>query len=291
MSQSNPIIGENPSGLQYRTDDNEAKRALLSHHKGNSAPEYAEAGTIWLDDAVTPWRLKIYDGADWVTIAAVNAASNTVTMFHGTAALRYLNYAADTGAANDYIIAPSPAITAYAAGMVVTLKPQNANTGACTLNVNDLGEKNIKLMEGGDPYAGALQTTGAYYLLYDGTNFVLQNPSADPAAGYQPLNPRVQTVASAANVTPTSANDLVVITAQDESLKINNPTGTMVEGQALIMRIKDDGTARAITWDTAYRAVGVDLPDTTVIGKQLYVAGIWNNTDGTFDVTGVAQEE
>lgn len=106
----------------------------------------------------------------------------------------------------------------------------------------------------------------------------------------QPVNPRVQSAASG-DLTPTSQNDLCVRTAQAAALKINNPTGTMVEGQALMMRIKDDGTAQAITWDTAYRAVGVDLPDTTVIGKQLYVAMIWNNTDGMFDVTGVAQEE
>lgn len=107
---------------------------------------------------------------------------------------------------------------------------------------------------------------------------------------YQELAPRVQTVTSAGTVTPTSTNDLVKITAQAEALTIANPTGTMAEGQALIIRIKDNGTARDINYGSNYRAVGVIPPDTTVINKTLYLAMIWNATDSKFDVTGVAQE-
>lgn len=178
MSQSNPIIGPDKSGLAYRTEDNDGKGAIISSHKGATAPSYAVAGMIWLDDAAAPWLLKIYDSADWITIAAVNASTNALTMYHGTAALRYLNHAADTGEADAYAVAPSPPITAYATGMVVTLKPVNNNTGgACTINVNGLGTKNIKLADGSNPPLGAMVTTGSYHLFYDGTNFVLFNPS------------------------------------------------------------------------------------------------------------------
>lgn len=99
-----------------------------------------------------------------------------------------------------------------------------------------------------------------------------------------------QTVVSSATVTPTSENDLVVVTAQAEALDIANPTGTMTQGQALIIRIKDNGTARAITYGANYRALGVTLPTTTVLSKTLYLAMVWNDTDTKFDVTGVAQE-
>ena len=102
--------------------------------------------------------------------------------------------------------------------------------------------------------------------------------------------PAVQSVVSSATVTPTSDNDLVNVTAQAEALDIANPTGTLVEGQALIIRIKDDGTSRAITYGTEYRALGVTLPTATIISKTLYLAMIWNDTDTKFDVTGVAQE-
>jgi hypothetical protein len=177
MSQSTPLIGANKSGLAYRQEDNDGKQALLNHHKGAAAPSYAEAGAIWLDDSATPWLLKIHDGADWIALGAVNATANTFLPYAGSAGLRLLGHAADTGSANTYAIAPAPAISAYATGQMVTLKPANANTGASTINVNGTGAKNIKLLDGSNPPANALLTTGVYALVYDGTNFVLLNPS------------------------------------------------------------------------------------------------------------------
>jgi len=105
-----------------------------------------------------------------------------------------------------------------------------------------------------------------------------------------PITPRLQSVTSSANVTPTSANDLVVINAQSAGLTIANPTGTMVQGQALMIRIKDNGTARSIAFGTNYRAVGITLPTTTTISKTMYLGCIWNATDTKFDVVGLNQE-
>lgn len=102
--------------------------------------------------------------------------------------------------------------------------------------------------------------------------------------------PRVQTVASAATVTPTSTNDLVTITAQAAALALANPTGTFVEGQSLIIRIKDNATARAITYGTDYRAIGVTLPTTTVLSKTTYLGIIYNSTDTKWDVIGVTTQ-
>lgn len=105
--------------------------------------------------------------------------------------------------------------------------------------------------------------------------------------------PNVQSVTSSATVTPTSANDLVVITAQAEALTLAAPTGSPVQGQALMIRIKDDGTARGITWTSGaggYRAIGVTLPTTTVISKTIYVGLIYNSTDSRWDAIGVTTE-
>lgn len=178
MTQATVTIGANKSGLQYRTEDNDGKKALLNHHKGSTAPSYAEAGIIWLDDAATPWALKIYDGTDWIKLGDVNATANTFNPYIGTTASRVLNDAADTGSANAYAVAPVPPITAYAAGQVVLLRPAHASTGASTLAVNGLTAKNIKLLDGTNPASGALATTGIYQLVYDGTNFVLLNANA-----------------------------------------------------------------------------------------------------------------
>jgi hypothetical protein len=101
---------------------------------------------------------------------------------------------------------------------------------------------------------------------------------------------RVQSVSSSATVTPTSTNDLVKITAQATGLTLANPTGTFTEGQALMIRIKDNGTARAITFDTNYRAIGITLPTTTVISKTMYLGIIYNSTDAKWDIIGLNQQ-
>ena len=58
----------------------------------------------------------------------------------------------------------------------------------------------------------------------------------------------------------------------------------------MIIRIKDNGTARTIAYDTQYRAIGVTLPTTTVINKIVYLGLIYNSTDTKWDVIGVSQE-
>jgi hypothetical protein len=103
----------------------------------------------------------------------------------------------------------------------------------------------------------------------------------------------IQTVTSSATVTPTSSNQLVVITAQATALTFAVPTGTPAQGQPLMIRIKDNGTARAITWTSGtggYRAIGVTLPTTTVVNKTTYVGCIYNSTDSRWDVIGVTTE-
>lgn len=104
------------------------------------------------------------------------------------------------------------------------------------------------------------------------------------------LSPSIQSVASSATVTPTFADDQVNITAQAAALNLANPTGTAIDGWGIAIRIKDNGTARAITYGTQYRAVGVSLPATTVISKTLYLAMAYNAADTKWDVFAVAQE-
>ena len=115
---------------------------------------------------------------------------------------------------------------------------------------------------------------------------LLGNTSGTNTGDQTFLDARVQTVTSSATVTPLSTNDLVIITAQAVGLTLANPTGTFTEGQALMIRIKDNGTARTIAFDTNYRAIGVTLPTTTVISKTLYLGIIYNSTDSKWDVIG-----
>lgn len=80
-------------------------------------------------------------------------------------------YAVDTGSANALVITLAPAPAAYTAGMVIRTKPANNNTGAATINVNGLGAKSIKTINGSDPSAGQIKANTILELAYDGTNF------------------------------------------------------------------------------------------------------------------------
>lgn len=105
------------------------------------------------------------------------------------------------------------------------------------------------------------------------------------------ITSRVQSVGSSATVTPSADNDdSVEITAQAAGLTIASPSGTPTSHQKLIIRIKDNGTARAITWNAIYRAVGVTLPTTTVISKTVYLGFIYNAADTKWDCVAINQE-
>ena len=119
---------------------------------------------------------------------------------------------------------------------------------------------------------------------------VIGNTSGTNTGDQTFFNPRVQTVSSSATVTATNTNDIVTITAQAVGLTLANPTGTFVEGQSLIIRIKDNGTARAITYGANFRAIGVTAPTTTTANKTTYIGCIYNSTDTKFDIVGVCTE-
>jgi len=108
------------------------------------------------------------------------------------------------------------------------------------------------------------------------------------------ITPRVISAASYTTDTGTSLSvatcDQFEITAQAGDLKFNNPGGTPLGGQKLIIRIKDNGTARALTYDTQFRAMGNALPSTTVVNKTLYLGLIFNATDTKWDLVALAQE-
>lgn len=103
---------------------------------------------------------------------------------------------------------------------------------------------------------------------------------------------RVGSTTSTATLTyDADSYDQYNLTAQAAALSLANPSGTPTEGQSLMIRIKDNGTARAITWSgTQWRALGVTLPTTTVASKTLYLGATWNGADSKWDVLSVGQE-
>jgi hypothetical protein len=107
------------------------------------------------------------------------------------------------------------------------------------------------------------------------------------------VTPRITTISSHATPTiNTDDCDAVTITAQGEALTsmTTNLSGTPVNFQKLIFRIKDDATARAITWGAKFVAKGVALPTTTVISKLLTVGFIYDTVTTTWGCVASVQE-
>jgi len=88
---------------------------------------------------------------------------------------------------------------------------------------------------------------------------------------------------------PADSVDMFIITAQASALLFNAPSGTPTEGQMLLIRIKDNGTARALTWNAIWRSgATVTLPTTTTLSRTLYMEFLYNSTDARWDIVGVA---
>ncbi len=105
--------------------------------------------------------------------------------------------------------------------------------------------------------------------------------------------PRVTTITSSATPTINTDNcDCVTITALAAAISTmtTNLSGAPNNFDTLIFRIKDDGTARAISWGASFVAKGVALPTTTVISKLLTVGFIYDTVATTWGCVASAQE-
>jgi hypothetical protein len=102
---------------------------------------------------------------------------------------------------------------------------------------------------------------------------------------------RVRSLTTTSTLTANIDNeDMLVVTALAGALTIAAPTGTPDDGDVLIYRFKDNGTARALTWNSVFRVISTYLPDTTVLSKVVYSVCIWNAQDSKWDVLTTQQE-
>lgn len=99
------------------------------------------------------------------------------------------------------------------------------------------------------------------------------------------ITARVGSTASSSTPTPVGdSNDLYEVTGLAANATIGTPGGTPTDGQKLILRIKDNGTARTLAFNAIYRASSdLALPTTTIISKTMYLGFIYNSTDAKWD--------
>ena len=111
--------------------------------------------------------------------------------------------ATDSGSADAYVIALSPAITAYVAGQEFNFKAGATSTGASTLNVNGVGVKNIKKKNDQAIAAGDIEANAIIKVLYDGTSFQMLSQTGT-TAGVPDSTASVKGIVIVAGTSPVS---------------------------------------------------------------------------------------
>jgi hypothetical protein len=152
-----------------------------------------------------------------------------------------------------------------------------------------------------DGVSGSAESNVSYGLTYNPSSNALTvagslTVAGNPVTGIQ--RPRTISYSSLAIVQPNTANtDQINITALAVAANIYTPllATPALDGQKLIIRLKDDGTIRNLTWNTGsantFRTVGTTLPSNTVTASKVtYVGCIYNNTEFFWDVVAVTTQ-
>lgn len=99
---------------------------------------------------------------------------------------------------------------------------------------------------------------------------------------------RVVTLTDASTVTPNlNTTDMGVLNSLSQNTTIANATGTPVDGQLLVLRVKSS-TSRTLTFESMYRgSTDLALPSaTTGSSKTDYLVFRYNSSDSTLDYLG-----
>jgi len=82
------------------------------------------------------------------------------------------------GSGNAYTVRTARPLRAYNQGFWVRAKANHTNTGAATLNVREIGARDIKDLKGNDLEPGAIVDGGIYDFVDDGSQFLLLGATA-----------------------------------------------------------------------------------------------------------------
>lgn len=131
--------------------------------------------------------------------------------------------------------------------------------------------------------AGVLIPAGVQLIIFsDGVNCYSVGGGAQAAVS----------IVTGSPITPSISAPQYNVTALASSATIAAPLPG-ADGQKLILRIRDNGTAQLLTWTTTsggYRVIGSALPAATVANKTLYVGLIYNSQAVFWDVVSVLMQ-
>lgn len=221
----------------------------------------------------------ITDSGQTLAIGTLDQVSKAMSIYAAGG-----DFYTESGAADAYVlnlIGSKKAPIAYFNGMRIRFLPGNVNTGASTVNVDSLGNKNIKLADGStDPAAGDIPADEEISLTFDGTNFRIVSKPPISTANID----NVVTVTSTSNATTIDFNDADPNNSvfkhtftEDTTFTFSNPKATGFN-TGFTLFLTQDGTGRTPTWPGSVIWPDGTEPTLTAINKK-YVL-VFDTIDG-----------
>jgi hypothetical protein len=232
--------------------------------------------------------LPTYFGGDSATDFAIGVGSKAFTTQEGLAytvgsRVRIASLADPTV---DYM---EGVVTAYAGTTLTILVDLAAGAGNHTDWVFSLAGERGAIGAGGP--AGPAGNDGQGVPVGGSINQVLaKNSSTNFDTSWVDRTKNTSITTSAAPTPNVNTTDVYTVTALDTNATFGAPTGTPVDGQALVIRVKDDGTPRTLAYNAVYRSVGASVPLITVASKWLYLGMIYNATNTKWDIIAAVVE-
>lgn len=227
------------SGTALATDLNSYRNAVNSMHSGSSAPSYITAGMMWVDTTSANYEVKLYDGAQSITVAIIDATNNVARVAVDPAQTSYIT--STTSAQIRHVIAGNTVFTTRSTGIQFNIaSPEIADSNnnelvTFTTTASAVNQLNVKNSATGNAVELATAGTDASVSLAlmpkGGSGFVGIN-TATPAAALH--------VAGGARIEATGPN-LVLLETDSSNV---NARLRVVAGDLLLETVQDDGSTQ-----------------------------------------------
>lgn len=178
------------------------------------------------------------------------------------------NYCASSNGTLGYTCRlPNKALTSYSAGMTFVLNVDVDCAASCTLNIDNVGLKNIKKSDGTTDPGGALSAGQAQWIFYDGTVFRLMGGAAGAASAVDSRGDvRARRVISAMDRLEYQAAMTIDVTAGDVhkirtipsggNATLGAATGGLPGQHMWIIIANDNASAKTITFGANLLSAG-----------------------------------